>query len=112
MSGRRYGHYNTRFYRSKEWKVLRKLALERDLYLCQECKKAGRITPAKIVHHIKPVRVSDDDKLKLENLETVCAACHNFLHPERAFNYKKKKTNIKNLKSQEIVNFKLNHELY
>lgn len=112
MSTRRYEHYNHSFYKSGEWKALRKKALERDLYLCQECKKVGKITPAKIVHHVKPIRVSDADKLKLENLETVCVACHNFLHPERSYDRKKKKTNINNLKSEESAVFKLNHESF
>ena len=56
---RRYKTNNDAFYRSKEWRVLRVQALERDNYLCVECKKRGIITPADTVHHIKPLRIDD-----------------------------------------------------
>ena len=105
--------YKTNFnklYHSKEWKKLRLEALERDNYLCIECKKKGIITPANTVHHIKPLRVDDSRAWQLSNLETVCRACHNKLHRERSQSLKKKNANIKNQKSKNIMVFGPNPE--
>lgn len=107
---RRYKTNNDQFYHSKEWQKLRKLALQRDDYLCQECLKRGDITPATTVHHIKPLRIDKTDALKLENLETVCTACHNRLHRERAQTFAKKNTNIKIKKNKNIMIFSQNDE--
>ena len=106
-------HYKTnynRFYHSREWKELRKEALERDGYLRVECKKRGIITPANTVHHIKPLRIDQARALQLSNLETVCTACHNKLHRERSQTLKKKNANIKNRKSKNIIVFGPNPE--
>lgn len=110
MSKRKYGTKNDTFYHSKEWKSLRRLALQRDNYLCQECLKRGDITPASTVHHIKPLRIDRGEALKLENLETVCTACHNSLHRERPQTLKKKNTNIKNENSRNVMIFRQNPE--
>ena len=107
---RRYKTNYNRFYHSREWKELREEALERDGYLCVECKKRGIITPANTVHHIKPLRIDQARALQLSNLETVCTACHNKLHRERSQTLKKKNANIKNQKSNNIVVFGLNPE--
>ena len=98
------------FYHSKEWKKLRREALERDGYLCIECKKRGIITPAATVHHIKPLRLDQSRALQLSNLETVCGPCHNRLHRERSQSLKKKNANIKNQKSKNIMVFGPNPE--
>jgi 5-methylcytosine-specific restriction endonuclease McrA len=42
------------------------------------------LTPANIVHHIEHLGDNPDKALSLDNLESVCAACHNQLHPEKA----------------------------
>ena len=107
---RRYKTNFNWFYHSKEWEKLRTQALERDNYLCQECKKKGIITPASTVHHIKPLRLDDSRALQLSNLETVCGACHNKLHRERSQSLKKKNANIKNKKSKNIMVFGPNPE--
>ena len=107
---RRYKTNYNRFYHSREWKKLRREALERDHYLCVECKKKGIITPANTVHHIKPLRVDDSRALQLSNLETVCGACHNKLHRERSQSLKKKNANIKKQKSKNIMVFGPNPE--
>lgn len=72
-----------KFYNSKVWKTKRKYILHRDQYLCQQCKKYGINKEAKIVHHI--IEMEDQPELKLtnKNLVSVCAACHNRLHPEK-----------------------------
>ena len=85
-------------------------ALERDGYLCQECKKKGIITPANTVHHIKPLRLDQSRALQPSNLEAVCGACHNKLHRERSQSLKKKNANIKNKKSKNIMVFGPNPE--
>lgn len=110
VNQRRYKNNNDDFYRSKAWKLLRVEALERDHYLCQECKKRGVVTPAATVHHVQPLRVDSAKALQLSNLEAVCAACHNEIHRERAQDLKKKKANIKAQKSKNIVVFGTNPE--
>ena len=71
------------FYRSKVLRNKRQYILHRDRYMCQECKKYGRHTEAKIVHHIEEMEDAPELKLKNSNLVSVCAACHNRLHPEK-----------------------------
>lgn len=110
MNSRRYKTNNDAFYKSKEWRNLRLEALQRDSYLCQECKKRGIVTPADTVHHIKPLRVDDSRALQLSNLETVCGSCHNRLHRERPQTLKKKNTNIKAKRNENIIIFSQNPE--
>ncbi|QDU33764.1 HNH endonuclease [Poriferisphaera corsica] len=68
------------FYHSKEWREVRVKALRRDNHLCKQCEKAGKLTPATIVHHVLEARERPDLRTHLPNLESVCAACHNRLH--------------------------------
>lgn len=110
MNQRRYKTNNDAFYKSKDWKLLRLEALQRDNYLCVECLKNGKITPADTVHHIKPLRIDQTGAEDLNNLETVCRACHNKLHRERPKTLAKKKQNIKNKKSKNIMVFEPNPE--
>lgn len=59
---------------STAWRKLRKLVLSRDNYLCQECLKHGKVTPASEVDHILPKSEGGtDDK---ENLQSLCHDCH------------------------------------
>lgn len=71
------------FYITTRWKRKRAAILRRDKYLCQDCKRYGRTTEAKEVHHIKhledhPELAYDDD-----NLISLCKSCHNARHPEK-----------------------------
>ena len=52
-----------KFYNSKRWRKVRKLVLERDVYLCQcdACKKSGDVVVADVVHHVTPI-----DEINLE----------------------------------------------
>ena len=68
------------FYNSREWKALRRRALERDAYLCQPCLREKRITRADTVHHIVPVTVDWSRRLDLSNLEAICRRCHARIH--------------------------------
>jgi 5-methylcytosine-specific restriction enzyme A len=68
-----------RGYTEHWYKVIRPRVLRRDAYLCQECKRNGKLTPVgkgKNAHvdHIIPKSQggTDDDS----NLRTLCASCH------------------------------------
>lgn len=77
--GRYAGKKADPFYLSANWKRLRKMALERDHYLCQRCRRRVAV----VVHHIVPVKECPEKMRDLSNLESVCAMCHNLLHPEK-----------------------------
>lgn len=79
------------FYKSAAWKHLRDLAMSRDAGLCVDCLKAGRVTPAEEVHHIKPItreNITDPSiTLNLDNLVSVCRECHKTRHSARTRRY-------------------------
>lgn len=62
---RGYGH---------DWKKRRDAAMVRDDWLCQPCKRKGRLTPAVEVDHVIPKSQggTDDD----DNLQAICDPCH------------------------------------
>jgi 5-methylcytosine-specific restriction protein A len=64
------------FYHTPAWRKIRKLALQRDHYLCQECLKADKITRATEVHHIETANDNPDKALTLDNLVSLCWDCH------------------------------------
>jgi len=64
-------YYN--FYQSEEWKQLRRKALQRDNYTCQECNSKESLH----VHHLKYRFISN----LLEDLITLCKFCHANKHP-------------------------------
>lgn len=74
-----------KFYNSAAWKKLRLVALKRDNYECQECKREGLFKKGQNVHHIKEIYHHPEAALELDNLETVCIDCHNKEH-DRIFN--------------------------
>lgn len=56
------------------WNKLRKVILQRDCHLCQPCLRAGRVTSATQVDHIKPkAKGGTDDE---GNLQAICTPCH------------------------------------
>ena len=56
------------------WEKLRARILKRDGYLCQPCKRQGRVTQATEVDHIKPkAKDGADDEA---NLQAICTPCH------------------------------------
>jgi hypothetical protein len=71
--------YNTlierykRYIQSPEWKVIRKLALERDNFSCRICLK-----PAKQVHHLTYVHLEHEFLFELVSL---CLYCHETEYP-------------------------------
>ncbi|WP_245705284.1 HNH endonuclease [Alteribacillus persepolensis] len=74
------------FYKSGAWVRCREQALIRDNYLCQSCLRAGKLTTANTVHHIKPRREYSELELTLSNLESICPTCHNKEHTEKGNN--------------------------
>ena len=75
------------FYRTKAWKLARQQALVRDNHLCQRCRGNGFLSGANTVHHIKPIETHPWLALALENLQSLCAPCHNaihYRHPKKA----------------------------
>lgn len=71
-------------YASSRWRRLQKAVLKRDGYQCQCCKRYGRMVEARIVHHIKHVDEYPELAYVPENLISLCDACHNKAHPEKA----------------------------
>ena len=59
---------------NSQWDHTRLQALKRDCYLCQPCLKAGRITEAREVDHVKPKAKGGSDDLT--NLQSICRECH------------------------------------
>ena len=71
------------FYKTPRWKRFREYILARDSYVCQECKRYGRIRQAKEVHHIKHRDTYPDLIYDPTNCVSLCKACHNKQHPEK-----------------------------
>lgn len=66
------------FYRSKTWSSIRKIALERDNYLCQYCLALGVSTPdARIGDHITPVEIAPELRTEISNVVATCRSCDN-----------------------------------
>lgn len=76
-------------YNSIRWKKKRKQILRRDGYVCQGCKRFGKQTEAVTVHHIKHADEYPELAFEDDNLVSLCNACHNKQHPEKANNRKK-----------------------
>lgn len=77
-------NYNPKFYQTVAWRRKRKQVLRRDEYLCQQCKRYGKRTPAKIVHHVLHYDEYPELGLTGSNLISLCEKCHNKEHPEKA----------------------------
>lgn len=77
-----------KFYSSQAWRDLRSYCLKRDAYLCQDCQKAGKLTAAEEVHHIKPITQSNITNpaitLNANNCVSLCKSCHKKRHKGRS----------------------------
>ncbi|MCU6709413.1 HNH endonuclease [Paenibacillus sp. J5C_2022] len=49
----------------------------RDNYLCQNCLDVKRFVNADVVDHTLPISLRWDLRLTLNNLRSLCHACHN-----------------------------------
>ena len=74
---------DNRFYDSRRWRALRERILRRDKYLCRDCARYGRVTPATEVHHVKPRETWPELQWRPDNLVSLCHMCHNARHPEK-----------------------------
>ncbi len=74
---------NDSFYTTQRWKELREKVLRRDKYLCVECSRYGKKTPATVVHHIWERSRFPELEYDINNLECLCNSCHNKKHPEK-----------------------------
>ena len=72
-----------KFYTTTAWVKKRQRILKRDGYQCQLCKRYGRIRQATTVHHIKELDEYPELALDNNNLISLCAECHNKVHPEK-----------------------------
>lgn len=84
-----YGKKCDPFYQTAAWRRLRVAALQRDFYTCQDClrrKAEGetlRTRRATVVHHIQPREARPDLAMDIDNLVSLCDACHAKRHPEK-----------------------------
>lgn len=72
------------FYHSSQWRKTRKAKLMQHP-LCEVCAREGRMTKADMVHHHKyELREPGgwENRLSLDNLQSICYACHNGIHHE------------------------------
>lgn len=67
-------------YKTQKWQRQRERVLRRDEYLCRECRRYGRTTPATTVHHIYPLEQYPEWKLASWNMISLCHECHNKMH--------------------------------
>ena len=97
------------FYHTAAWKRVRKLALQRDCGMCQDCMDALRagwgIRPhrAEMVHHIIPLEERPDLGLDLNNLRSLCNECHNKRHPEKGKPGMREKPDRKPARAMRVI---------
>lgn len=58
----------------RPWRRKRAAVMKRDCYLCQTCKRAGRVAAATEVDHVLPRAAGGTDDY--DNLEAICGDCH------------------------------------
>jgi len=89
-SGSWKGNYGTAAERGygSSWVKLRLRILKRDMYLCQACKRGGRVTPLAVVpydhavdHRTPKAQGGTDDP---DNLQSLCTPCHDAKSAEEA----------------------------
>lgn len=76
-------------YKDTIWKRKQKKILKRDGYMCQWCKRYGKKVDATTVHHIKHADEYPELVYTDSNLISLCSACHNKAHPEKAKNHRR-----------------------
>ena len=80
-------------YQGAKHKHWRAAVLRRAGYLCEECRRYGRVgkdglpVPADTAHHIKHLDEYPELAYDVKNGRALCRACHNKEHPERAKNW-------------------------
>jgi 5-methylcytosine-specific restriction protein A len=77
-----------KFYNTREWKQTR-AAYRREHPLCEECERNGRTTAMYYVDHITPIRLGGD-RLRWDNLQSLCKPCHHTKSSLEAKEYKQR----------------------
>ncbi|UOQ93406.1 HNH endonuclease [Halobacillus shinanisalinarum] len=95
------------FYKSAAWLKCREVILIRDDYLCQECLKDKRLTPADLVHHIIEYKEDQSKALDEDNLVSICFTCHNKIHGGKG-----KSNEMKVSKKINVVQMSGNPEIF
>ena len=76
--------FASQFYSSREWQECRKSYAKTKRGLCEICLSKGKIVPYEIVHHKKPITISNVNNpevtLNFSNLQCVCRNCHADIH--------------------------------
>lgn len=67
-------------YKQCKWMKLREKILMRDEYSCRECKRYGKRSSAKVVHHVYPAEKYPYLFYNPNNLISLCNSCHNKMH--------------------------------
>jgi 5-methylcytosine-specific restriction protein A len=62
-------------YCTARWQALREQVLSEEP-LCRYCLEMGQLSPSEHVDHIKPVRTHTDLAFTRDNLQGLCAPCH------------------------------------
>lgn len=65
-----------RWYKTPEWKALRWDVLVQEHFTCRRCGLVGE-SPEMVVDHIQPHRGDRELFFDRQNLQCLCAACHN-----------------------------------
>lgn len=80
-------------YKSARHEHWRDAVLHRAGYLCEECKRYGRLDKdglpvrATTAHHIKHLDEYPELAYDVNNGRALCARCHNAAHPEKGGRY-------------------------
>lgn len=67
-----------------QWEKVRKAYLAKHP-LCEACEAEGRVMPAVLVHHKKPI-ADGGDRLNEDNLMSLCTTCHERIHGKDRWN--------------------------
>lgn len=70
------------FYHTREWQIVRLVAISRDKGLCIDCLNNKTIRLYNTVHHIEPIKTAWHKRLDINNLICLCEACHQARHIE------------------------------
>ena len=67
----------------RAWVAVRNLYLAQ-FPLCEICEAKGKLTPAVLVHHKKPIK-EGGALLDSDNLQSLCNSCHEDIHGKERF---------------------------
>lgn len=62
------------FYNTTQWRKLRAYHIKNNP-ICRWCDEEERVTPAKVVDHIIPIK-QGGDRTAMDNLQSLCERCH------------------------------------